>query len=608
MKCEKNTWNYSVYYYVVVFIVAIELSLSSCNELGNEFLSSPPTLDYTIDSVFKSEQDAERLLTNMYATLPYPLSLYYQPYIISQDRTSAPGWQGTLMSLTDLAFCHYSGNPISPNWYTGNINATTGDFTRMYKFRSGLQWKAFYEGWTLINNLDKVPDMDEATKKEWKAEAKTIMAFHYIVMFRLIGGIVWVNHAYTGNDTIPREPRLTVLASVDSICNLLNQAIVDLPLDVPQSDLGRMTKAGAAGLKTRLLLFAASPLMNNDKPYLDGEAAEKHLIWTGGYKPGLWERAKKAAEQTIQFIDQSSYYHMVEPKSQDSASYRLAYRDGYFERGSGETLISLRISYNPPRTENASLTAFGNWAIMNCPTETFAEMFPDKNGVPLESSSLFDPKHPYEKRDPRFYETLTSNGSQWGDRKAELWIGGRDRPSVKYGPATGGYLVRKYVFNVTKSVNETRHFSYLRIPEIYLSYAEILNRINKGPTPEAFEYVNKVRHRVGLKDLQDIMEDPTSEEEFQRLIVRERVLELGFENVRWYDIVRNKRKDIFEKKLKGLNLYKEVDGSYRRDIFNVSDVYTPRVWEKDFNPKWYLESIPQEEVNKNYGLIQNPGW
>src|SRR5699024_6698686 len=156
-KSRCTVWNCSIY---LLFLIVIgEVFLSSCKDLGNEFLSSPPTLDYTVDSVFKSEQDAERLLNNLYATLPYPLSLYYQPSIISEDRTSAPGWQGTLMSLTDLAFCHYMGNPISPSWYTGNINATTGDFTRMYKFRSGLQWKAFYEGWTLIDNIDRVPDI-----------------------------------------------------------------------------------------------------------------------------------------------------------------------------------------------------------------------------------------------------------------------------------------------------------------------------------------------------------------------------------------------------------------------------------------------------------------
>ena len=34
----------------------------------------------------------------------------------------------------------------------------------------------------------------------------------------------------------------------------------------------------------------------------------------------------------------------------------------------------------------------------------------------------------------------------------------------------------------------------------------------------------------------------------------------------------------------------------------------PRMWQTRFIPKWYLSAFPSNEINKGYGLVQNPGW
>ena len=33
-----------------------------------------------------------------------------------------------------------------------------------------------------------------------------------------------------------------------------------------------------------------------------------------------------------------------------------------------------------------------------------------------------------------------------------------------------------------------------------------------------------------------------------------------------------------------------------------------RYWKKNWSPKWWLSAFPANEVNKGYGLVQNPGW
>lgn len=590
-------------------VVLLGVSLSSCDEMtvGNNFLEKPPSLDFTKDSVFTSAQNTRELLWNTYATLPYGLSSWNR--LGNLHKRNAINRRGTNVALTDIAVDGAGWSSVSVEWYSGNINATSWWRVFKHKFVNGLHWKAFFQGWTLIENIDQVPDMDQDEKNRLKAEAKIIMALHYVDMFRNIGGVPWINHAFRPDEEL-QVPRLTVMASVDSISTLIDEAMPHLPteLDNVAQEKGRMTKAAAAGLKTRLLLFAASPLFNSSQPYTNGEAADKEIVWTGGDKLTLWERARDAAKQTIDLIEGSSYYGLEQPASQDSAGYREAFRKGYFDRGTGEVLISTRVGKQHPvpfQLHWNVLNTFG-WAAMDCPTHTYAQMFGDENGVPLDKSSMYDPTNPYQNRDPRFYETLTSNASMWGNRPAEMWVGGRERLNKNWGNACAGYRIRKFVFDA-KPWQHDHHWPYLRVPEIYLSYAEALNEINGGPTAEAFRYVNMVRNRVGLTDIQNIMDNTSSEEEFRELLLRERVLEMGFENVRWFDMVRRKRSDIFQKELKGMNIYRENDGSFRYEEYSVSD-QVRREWKENFSPKWYLDPINNEEVNKEYGVIQNPGW
>lgn len=589
--------------------VIICILFSGCDEIvvGNKFLSQPPSIDYPADSVFSSQENVEQLLWNTYATLPYGLGTWPDDDVLPRSLF----WKrGTTVALTDIA-SDFGSSAVANGYYSGNLNPSSGNNQFSYKFRTGLHWKAFFQGWTIVENVDKVPDIDQETKDRIKAEAKMIMAIHYTEMFRYIGGVPWINHAYKPDEELT-VPRLTAEASVDSIATLIDEAKEGLPTELNNVSQwkGRMTKAGAAGLKARLLLFAASPLYNSSQPYMNGEAASKEIVWMGEYKPELWERARDAAKETIDIIESSAYYGLEHPMNQDSVSYREAFRRGYFNRESGETLISSRLHFEFPNARLSSFWVFITkkpWPNYDAPTHTFAQMFPDENGVPIEKSSLYDPAHPYQNRDPRFYETLTSNISMWGNRPAEMWIGGRERQEEKYGPAWAGYNIRKFVFNKNEVVGEPIHWPYLRVPEIYLSYAEALNEINGSPTAEAFKYINKVRNKVGLDDLQTVMENPSSQEEFRQAILKERALELAYENVRWFDLVRWKRKDIFTKELIGLNLYKNSDGTYRYEEFSVSDA-APRHWQNNFSPKWYLSPIQVQEINKEYGMIQNPGW
>ena len=116
-------------------------------------------------------------------------------------------------------------------------------------------------------------------------------------------------------------------------------------------------------------------------------------------------------------------------------------------------------------------------------------------------------------------------------------------------------------------------------------------------------------------------------------ILRERACDLAFQLVRYFDLIRYKRADVFEKPLHGMLAYRIVDGKrdntpwYSKERNKVDEnsprFYEPhhfeyekfqlktgaRIWWTDgFDPKWYFQPFPASEVNKKYGLDQNPGW
>ena len=84
-------------------------------------------------------------------------------------------------------------------------------------------------------------------------------------------------------------------------------------------------------------------------------------------------------------------------------------------------------------------------------------------------------------------------------------------------------------------------------------------------------------------------------------------MELGFEEVRWFDLVRRNRVQDFTKQLYGL---RSKGNDINHPTSFTFDTYTinKRFWATNWDTRWYLAPIPQNEINKKYGMTQNPGW
>ncbi|PWD98912.1 RagB/SusD family nutrient uptake outer membrane protein [Marinilabilia rubra] len=574
------------------------LFLNACEEVkfGNEFLEKEPSVDVTADTIFNSLELSERYLWKGYTTLPYGLPTNW----------SAKGnklGMDVLESMTDLCHSYLKWGGMNQLYYTGQYSAAVEneDKRTKYHYTYEQSWDGIRIGWNFIEKADRIPEGTQEYIDQLKAEAKMIIAVHYTDMFRHFGGLPWVNHAYKPTESTDL-PRLTAKATMDSIVALIDEAIPDLPwvIEDPENWDGRFTQAAAMGLKTRVLLFGASPLFNDSEPYLAGEASEKNMTWHGSYDPALWDRAAQAAKDLLDRIDATGGYGLV-----NTGNPRQDFQDAYYKRGNGEVLISVRDRYQSPGKWAGGYYFYQSSAAYGtaCPTKEYVDMFDMADGTPIDApGSGLDPDDPWANRDPRLYETALINGDSFQGRAAELWIGGRERRNINHGGTKSGFGLRKFLLeqNWATSFGSVIHWPYLRLSEIYLSYAEALNEANGGPNAEAYAAVNRIRNRVGLSDLPAGL----SQTEFREAVLKERACEFGYEEVRWFDIIRWKRNDLLQQKLHGVNTTQNADGSLNYEVFELPERY----WQNNWSPKWYLSAFPPDEINKGYGLVQNPGW
>ncbi len=597
--------------------------LFSCEKLefGNEFLKKDDSGgDVNIDTIFNSYLYANRYLTSAYASLPYglPTAQTDKGFKMAID---------VLESLTDLNHTYsLTWGTVNKNYYNMGYNSTTeavSQFTTKYPFSGRGNWAAIRTCWNIIENADRIPADDKTPEKilkrkeeikKMKGEAKMIIALHYCDMYRHYGGLPWVDRTYKASE-VPQLPRLGSLETLNKIVALIEDAEDDLPWAIAdKNDDGRFTKAAALGLKARILLFGASPLFNDrtEGPYLVENASNAKYTYHG-YQPDLWQRAADAAKELLDGAEANGY------RLVNTGNYRKDFQDAYYKRNNGEVLISTRVRFagldfwNAAYIWNAAASEYG----VACPTKEYVDMFPMANGMKTtDPGSGFDPKYPYASRDPRLYETVLVNGDpQFQGRTVELYEDGTGASTKTNGRETlfgsplirTGFKVRKFLLDTDRNfASNTRglpvHWPYLRLAEIYLTYAEALNEVNGRPTPEAYEAVDKVRNRVGLGNLKrDLDKDA-----FNEAIITERALEFGYEEVRWYDIIRRKMDYVFKNRLHGE--YTIATNAAKTTFKYETRELPKRGWSENFSRKWYLSAFPATEVNKRYGLIQNPGW
>lgn len=591
-------------------------------KIGDKFLEKAPGVDVTADTIFGKADYARRFLWNCYQKLYYGL-----PWAWNQ--VDGKMNMNVFESLSDSWHSHMNWDEVSRTYYAGGYTAGMEDWSTHTRFGYNREecWEAIRASWLFIEQIGKVPDMDEAEKTRLKAEAKVIIASRYFDMYRHFGGLPLLERSLEVNEEF-QVPRSTVIETNDFMIRLLDEAAGDLPWVLPDTEYqtwdGRFTRAAVMALKCKILIFTASPLFNSDQPYCTEEPQEAvtaNYVWTGGYKQELWTRCLTACEEFFEEVRKNGFYQLMKAQSNTDKpltsplnGYRVAFRDAYSLRGSGydnpELLISTRINYN-------NYAYFRNGACPGgafTPTQEYVEMFTMSDGTPFSWDDPEKVEKMFTDRDPRLYETILVNNSDFQGRKAELWVGGRDMQQgtvTESGQYATGYGIYKYILDGQVNKGRPTFWPYLRMAEVHLIYAEALMKANRYP--EAIAEVDKVRARVNLPGLEESNPELNLRDEKTLLaeILRERACELGLEDVRFFDLNRHKAVSNFITPLHGLKITLESSNpqKFKYEVFQLRNP-SRFMWREGytFSPKWYLTAFPPTEVNKGYGLVQNPGW
>ena len=338
----------------------------------------------------------------------------------------------------------------------------------------------------------------------------------------------------------------------------------------------------AMGLKSRLLLYAASPLYTS-----------------GTNDVAKWQQAADAAKDIMDL----NKFDLVKNLDADPAeNYRKLFlsapgvEDIFFREYSVTSRAMAMERMNAPN-------GYGGWG-GNCPMQNLVDDYEMMDGTPIDDpASGYDPQDPYVDRDPRFYATILYNGASYRGRQIETFLpGGKDSPAGNepWNTSPTGYYLRKFL---KESVGlddwnnmGTSPWRYIRFAEILLNYAEAQNEA-MGPDQSVHDAVNKVRNRAGMPNLPAGL----TKAEMRERIRNERRVELAYEEHRYFDVRRWMIAEVVENQsARGISITKNGNGTF---------TYAPKeaLTGKTFATKHYWFPIPIEEINASNGAIgQNP--
>ncbi|MHC2992446.1 glycan metabolism protein RagB [Pontibacter sp. HJ8] len=599
-----------------IALAALLLSTTfSCND---DFLDQVPDDRLTLDATFKSRNTVEKYLANVYSQIPDDAS---------QRNLGGDGNVGPWIAASDEG--EYVWGFVESNAINiGAWDPTSG-------FVNSL-WSNFYRGIrrasTFIDNADQCKDCSTPLITKYKAEARALRALYYFYLMRMYGPVVILGNESIAPDASSEElqlPRSSYDECVSYVVSELEEAAKDLP-NVPGNNeaYGRMTRAYALAIKSKVLLFAASPLFNGNPDYAALTNTDGKQLISQQYDVNKWKAAADAAKAFIDEFVPGTYDLYRENNAQGQFDPYLSTRNVLLVDWNKEVIYARpSAGINPRQYEmtpfhagaQAETKGSGGLGAVQSIVDSYfmangRSIDDPKSGYTVSGFSNFKAPNDIEarqvynqwvNREPRFYVGITYDNSLWLNRNTgnivtRTWYegnSGKKAGSNDYSPT--GYIVRKNM-STGDWRNGSRTYVMLRLAELYLNYAEALNEYKPGD-PDILKYVNLIRSRAGIPEYGSAdLPAPASQEEVRQAIRKERRVELAFENVRYFDTRRWK---IAEQALDGPTYGLDITAPNIENFYNKVSFET-----RVFNKKHYLWPIPQNEINSDKELVQNTGW
>jgi starch-binding outer membrane protein, SusD/RagB family len=531
---------------ILLFMGILLVGLTECKK---DWLEVTPLTDLSQDSFWKTESDAMLALTGV-----YEYGIGYSLYTYECEEYVLYGTDDCRSKEPDqfaIGLMYYPDNyePIQMLW----------DQT----------YSAIYRANDFLANIENV-EMDASKKAQLIAEVKFIRAYQYFWMLQWWGGVPLI----TKTLTIPEansQTRNSRAEIVDFCLTELTAAAPDLPESRVADEKGRILKAAALAVKGRLLMI--------EKRWTEAAAAFKEII--------------------------DLHVHIIDP----------SYSNIFIEAGENTAETILSINYiaglygNGGSQKNFHPEFYGGYQEYNA-FQDLVDAFLMNDGLPIEESSLYDPAHPFDNRDPRLYANMFL--PEYTVFRGKLYLAHPDSTDfgIKALPGATGYCCRKYVDeNFTgnkRSSGDDR--IYIRYAEVLLGYLESKLEAGDPITQDLLDQtINLVRGRAQV-NMPAVTE--TDQAKLREIVRRERRVEFCWEPyIRWMDIHRwGITSQVVNKKFYGMKLTDDPANYTAYPVDATGHLFSIDKTGFYITPKNDLWPIPLSEIDINPDLGQNPDY
>ena len=616
-----------------ILLLPLLLLFNSCEK----YLDKSPEDLLTLDMVFNDKTRTEDWLAGIYASIPDPYwgftrDIGYDP--LSDDMAPSTGWE------------QFGWTVIAQQ--TGNWNPTTS-------------WNPNY--WTVLQqrirsayifiSRVKANPTQKVTEEEveiMKNEARFLIAYYYWLLTEAYGVVPFYDGIVPTNAT--EEVLMQAQIPFDRMIDWIDKELKDVSAKLPATynlptKFGRATSIMCLAVRARMLLFAASPLVNGNSDYRGFKNNKQEELYNGTYDAQKWVRAQNACKELIDAAHSAGHQLYYEYNKDGSIDPFMSYQNMMFAKGiQNKEILFARPDVNRYEYDKHSQPrgTGGNGGLGI--TQSLVYAFFMKNGRTITDAgsgyvekgfsaqpevrntkwiesqgdqagkegqvTLAGTYNMYCNREARFYISVLYNRA-WFRREGRTtrfmqneWDGGPTHDAPQ-----NGYLLRKKVhpdFDPRSGANPYRPGILYRLAEAYLNYAEALNEADPNNS-DILTYLNLVRVRAGLPGYgTGAGQIPLAgQAEVREAIRRERRVELNNEGLRWNDIRRWKMGEaMLDGNFYGMN----YNGSQISDDENNPQAFFKRTvyQRRRFSKKNYWFPVPQSEIDKNSNLVQNPLW
>lgn len=529
------------YKFFNVLTLGLILGLSACNDM-----EQLPANKFTNSTFWSSMNNAEAILNSAYARM-YPADR-----MLNDE------------ALGDNVYDHTSSNTDIRVWHEGYA---VGDL-RMFSSEWQTNYQTIKDIHIFLANIDNVKDGSSERKEHLKAEARFIRAYAYLRLITFFGDVPFFTKDITNEEAHQIER-----TSRDVIMNFIHQELSEieelLPLNTELADIdrGRITKAAATLLNARAYL-----------------------------KDNEWSRAQECLEKII---------------NGHSGSYDLfkSYAGLFEVENEYNEEVILDVSYAENVRTWSTIQFFGplsagGTGCIRPIRASLVDSYLTLGGYTIdEADTDFDPKNPYENRDPRMTATVVYDGHKFKELKGwgpdVIYTNPNGGTIDSYDPSkintsrTGFYTAKYFCPPVPGNNNTGINIIMMRYAEVLLAYAECANELGTINADIWNKTIKLIRQRAGFT-ANKALEFPAnaSQHDIRNIIRQEYRSEFAMEGRRYFDILRWK---IGPETLNG-----PVRGAYF-----IPDIIDNFIFN---DPRSYLYPIPETERSLNKNLTQNPGY